>query len=275
MRIHRGRAGALLVFAAVVGTLTLPLPAASADGPTFSASPTQNVADGSLIRVSGTGWAPDSAIGIAECPKDFFDISSCDESTLVVLPTDNVGNFGPTHVVASRWLSIGGVPLDCASAACFLVTSSDPAFSEFVSHRLTFDPSAPPPPPLSITVSVDVKATVNPRGVVLVTGTVDCSRPALVDLSGQLSQIWKRFIFRSFFDVPIVCRGLGTAWRVKVFPDTGLFAAGGATLQYFASAVAGAATASVSGSQHMRLVAVAHLPTSPTPAANPWSALKG
>jgi hypothetical protein len=69
-------------------------------------------------------------------------------------------------------------------------------------------PPPPPPPPIDIEVSIDPTGTVNPKtGIVTVSGTVECSTPSPVDISGDVTQRAGRVTIQGFFGGVIFCAG--------------------------------------------------------------------
>lgn len=90
------------------------------------------------------------------------------------------------------------------------------------------------PPPLEIGVTIDPVGSVVPRtGVATIHGTVTCSRPAFVELSGQLEQRAGRVLIRGFFNATVDCSG-ETPWSATVSGENGRFVAGRAQASVFA-----------------------------------------
>jgi hypothetical protein len=74
----------------------------------------------------------------------------------------------------------------------------------------------PAPPPLSITPSVNQFQTVDPvTGVVTLTGSVACSKPAFVSIFGQLKQTHGSSSTFGFFSAFVSCNGT-TPWSTTV-----------------------------------------------------------
>jgi hypothetical protein len=95
------------------------------------------------------------------------------------------------------------------------------------------------PPPFEIDLVIDDFGSVIPsKGVATVRGTVTCSRPAFVDLFGELKRRIGRVIVQgelfSFFE----CDG-ETPWSAVVISETGPFVGGRAEASAFAFAFAG------------------------------------
>jgi len=81
----------------------------------------------------------------------------------------------------------------------------------------------PAPPPFSMTPTVFQFATVNPTmGMVTVSGTVTCSEPAFVSISGQVKQSHGNEPISGFFSVFVPCNGT-TPWTVSIQPALALF----------------------------------------------------
>lgn len=94
---------------------------------------------------------------------------------------------------------------------------------------------APPaPPPLELEISIDPVGTVVPsKGVATVSGTLTCSRPAFVEVFGDLQQRAGRVIIRGFFFDFVECDGT-VPWTATVIGENGLFVGGRATVDVFA-----------------------------------------
>ena len=60
-------------------------------------------------------------------------------------------------------------------------------------------------------------------------GTVTCNRPVMASISGELSQVYHRFIFSSYFSVSVLCTS-STNWSAVVQPTNGLFDRGSASV---------------------------------------------
>jgi hypothetical protein len=123
--------------------------------------------------------------------------------------------------------------------ACILGAANYANYAESAGIPLTFNPSAPTPPALVIGASVAPTGTVDKKtGVATISGNVSCNRPAFVTVNGQLSQIYHRFVFTSYFYANVLCTGSGT-WSVVVQPQNGLFGRGSASISGYASGYVG------------------------------------
>jgi hypothetical protein len=81
------------------------------------------------------------------------------------------------------------------------------------------------PPPLEVGVTAAAGAVNAKAGTARLSGTVSCSRPALVEISGTLRQrIGRSFISADFFAF-LECDG-ETAWEAEVIPQNGLLVGG-------------------------------------------------
>ncbi len=94
------------------------------------------------------------------------------------------------------------------------------------------------PPPLEVAVSIAPSGSVAPQGgTATVHGTMTCSKPAFVDLSGELSQHSGRATISGFFFTSLPCQG-ETLWHAEVEGENGRFAGGRADLSVSAFAFA-------------------------------------
>jgi HYR domain-containing protein len=86
--------------------------------------------------------------------------------------------------------------------------------------------------PLQLDVSVSGQGTVDSRtGVATVSGTVACSRPISLDLSGTLRQLFAGRVYVSGpLSLHVDCAAPSTRWSATVTGDNGHFAGGSATL---------------------------------------------
>jgi len=95
-------------------------------------------------------------------------------------------------------------------------------------------------PPLEFDLSVDPTGSVKPStGVVVITGQVECSRQAFVDIFLVVEQRIGRFIIRGFGGEIIEdCDGI-TSWSITVVGENGLFVGGKVDVSAFAFAFSG------------------------------------
>lgn len=241
------RKSASIVVASIAGSLAValsvaPVGAGAATAPTVQAQPSTNVADGQVITVTGSGFSPGATIVVIECQAGATSESGCDLSTYETTTASSSGGFS-TPYIASRYLQLGGpIPttLDCAVVgACVLAAANLSDYAEAASTPLSFDPSAPTPPPLALGGSLAPTGTVDHKtGVATLSGTVTCNRPVFASVSGELSQIYHRFVFTGYFYVNVLCTS-STTWSAVVQPTNGLFGRGSASVSAVANGSVG------------------------------------
>lgn len=91
-------------------------------------------------------------------------------------------------------------------------------------------------PPLEFDLQVNPVATVKPKtGVVMLSGTVTCSRPASAQIFGDLTQPAGRVFIRGFFFTFVECDG-ETPWSAVAVGENGIFVGGKADAAVFADA---------------------------------------
>jgi hypothetical protein len=220
-------AGTLIGFAAVP---------ASAAGPTVSATPDTDLADGQSIMVSASGFAANTSMAIVECPTSEVSPPACDLNTVAFTTTDGTGAYADVPFTVSRILSDG---TDCAlNGGCYVGTQDDLAEGPTAATLITFDPDIPPLPDLEISVRVDKTPKVNDKGVVQLRGTVKCrNRGAVVLVEADLRQIFHRAIFESFgFTVTECAADSRAPFSMTIRPANGLFGPGPAVVHIAASA---------------------------------------
>jgi hypothetical protein len=109
------------------------------------------------------------------------------------------------------------------------------------------------PPPLTIDVRIDPVGSFNPRtGAATIRGSVTCSQPAFVELSGELTQKVGRLIIRGSFFISMECDG-ETPWGVTVIDEDAAFGGGPAQATVFASAFADEESAAAQVSTTVKL----------------------
>jgi hypothetical protein len=107
------------------------------------------------------------------------------------------------------------------------------AFASGTGGNLVFSVDVAPPP-FKIDLIIDEVGSVIPsKGVATVRGTVTCSRPAFVDLFGELARRIGRVIVRGTFFSFFECDG-ETPWSAVVISETGPFVGGKAEASAFA-----------------------------------------
>ncbi|WP_437975830.1 hypothetical protein WMF11_50035 [Sorangium sp. So ce295] len=85
--------------------------------------------------------------------------------------------------------------------------------------------------PLDVSVTIDRKASFDPAaGTAVVSGTVTCSRPVLVNVFGELRQrVARHFEIVGFFGTDVFCES-EIPWSATIDPDTGFFKGGQAVV---------------------------------------------
>ena len=219
-------AGALLTGVGVMPTSQ----AGATTTPTVDAKPNTGVADGQVIAVTGAGFSAGATIAVIECQTGATGPSGCDFSTLHTTTATSTGTFS-TPFIASRYINVFNVfpiRVDCAVAhACILGAANIANITQAASTPLTFNPKAPPPPPLVLGGTLDPTGTVvHKTGVATVSGTVTCNRPVFAFMNGELRQIYHRFIFSNYFFTTVLCTS-SRNWSIQVQPGNGLFSKGG------------------------------------------------
>jgi len=201
--------------------------------PVVQAQPSTHLADGQVIAVTGSGFTPAATIAVIECQTGATGAANCDLSTYELTTASSTGSIS-TSFIASRYLHISNptpTTTDCAvPGACILGAANYANFSESAFTPLSFNPAAPTPPALVLGGSLSpAGSVVKKTGVATLSGTVTCNRPAFVSVSGELSQIYHRFIFTSYFYVSLLCTSTST-WSTAVQPSNGLFGRGKASV---------------------------------------------
>lgn len=107
------------------------------------------------------------------------------------------------------------------------------AFGGGPGGNLVFNVSVAPPP-LEVDLTIESFGSVNSAtGSAVIRGTVTCSRPALVEISGELRQRKGRVFLDAEFFTFVECDGT-TSWEVEVTAENGLLTGGRAEVSVFA-----------------------------------------
>jgi hypothetical protein len=216
------------------------VPPGGPGSPKTTVTPANNLVDGQLVRVNGTGFPANTDVVVVQCSTDPPTPDNCDLGGVQFLVTDSNGNVSSQYFVARKLFVGSGEEFDCASTACVMAVS-DLDVLTFDSAPITFNPSAPLAKPLVFGVSLANNGKVlESNGVAALFGTMICNRGAFIEIDGRLSQAFGRFLFRSDFTVVKSCPSAG-AVDIGFFvePDNGLFAAGPATVRFSAFGIAG------------------------------------
>jgi len=198
-----------------------------------TAQPSSGLADGQTITVVGSGFSPGADVALVECQTGSTGATGCDLSTVQFVTASGTGGFSSPYIVA-RLLAVNGTRIDCATRkACVLGAGNVADETQEATTPLAFNPKIRPLPPLKLAGTLDPAGTVvRKTGVATISGTITCNRPVVAQIQGELSQIYLRFIFRSFSAGQITCAPKAPLpWTLTFQPDTGLFAKGAATAQ--------------------------------------------
>jgi hypothetical protein len=241
----RRRGGPAVVFAALLGAVLLPASAAAA-APTTTVQPAIGVKDGQFVLVQGVNFPPNVDVVVVQCTASPPSPDNCDLNNVDFRITDPAGQLN-VFKIPSRHITTftSGGPVDCAQpGACIMaITTLDVA--TFANAPIKFTRRAPTPPPLELKAAIANNGTVvESTGVATLRGTATCNRAAFVAVQGELSQIYKRFIFRSQFSIETTCPDAGSwPYSIRVEPGNGTFARGEATVRFAANGRANTSTA--------------------------------
>lgn len=96
------------------------------------------------------------------------------------------------------------------------------------------------PPPPTVSATINAKGTLLPKGKAEVSGTFTCTNAQVLEVDGQLRQIWQRVkingYFTSFQQGDNICDGKSHTWSRVVTSHNGFYAAGDATVRISAVA---------------------------------------
>lgn len=198
---------------------------AAADvGPTARVTPADGLVDQQLVKVRASGFPRPPAeprIAIVQCAADAVDLAGCGDDTAINVTTD-MGSAVARYRVSRILRTPAFGEVDCAATPdrCIVVVASLDG-SQIVAVPVDFDPRVPPLPPVDIDATLAPEGTVNVRtGVATLEGTVTCSTPTPIVISGWLGQ--QRPSGDQFFarvDGTVHCDGT-TRWAVRVRPPT-------------------------------------------------------
>jgi hypothetical protein len=151
-------------------------------------TPSKGLADGQIVTVTGSGFAPHKTVAMVECEASATGSLGCDINHFATATTDKHGRFSiPFQVI--RHLLIGGLSLDCAKHdACILGAALYSNLSRGTARAfLGFDPNAKPIVPK---ISVAPSRHLAPNQTVTVTGSgfgPNQSPPVVQCLAGSLT----------------------------------------------------------------------------------------
>jgi hypothetical protein len=222
--------GPIPVSSVVTTTTTTSVGPPPACTPSLTANPSAQLADGQTITVTGSGFTPDTVVGMAECESGTSGEAGCDLSTVQEVFSDNTGSFSTPYTV-TRMLALEGTSIDCALTPCLIGAADVSDYSVEASASIGFNPNIPP----QVTGTVSATDKVNTStGTAFITGTVKCVEPTTVEVDVDLAQIYhRRFNFTNEGYTEVNCNGhkKGTQWRVAIPPGIGLFGVGKATAE--------------------------------------------
>ncbi|MCB1014538.1 MAG: hypothetical protein KDB10_05410 [Acidimicrobiales bacterium] len=168
--------------------------------PTVAVDPANDLVDGQVVRVTGSGFRADELVLLGQCADDDTDLTACANQFSVAAAADGTIDE-PFQVAADlTYFDPGAAPSvppaivdrDCRIEGCDLVAVALDGFDRAGRVPLSFDPDAPLRPDMTITVTpdgglvdgqvVEVAATgMTPRGPVDV---VECSITSDLDGNG-------------------------------------------------------------------------------------------
>jgi hypothetical protein len=225
----------------------------------MTVTPSTNLDDGQLVHVSISGFPPNTQIAVVECGPGAAGEDGCDLQTLHYLSTDASGDAVTRFVVAAELSTFNGT-VDCRTSSCTLGAGTFDA-STTAGAPIAFNPTTPIAPPLQLGLTVAATGGVKPHTkAATISGTLTCNRAAIVDVSGQLTQlipfrgVW--LVSSSYFDKPQVICGLHkttVSWTATVSTNGAVpgsliegFKTGNAIADVTASGNAGSSSTSVS-----------------------------
>jgi hypothetical protein len=216
---------------------------------TMTVTPSTNLKDGQLVGVSISGFPANTSIAVIECGPGATNENGCDPQTLQYLTTDANGHVSTPFIVAAKLSTFNGA-VDCRTSACRLGAGTFDA-STTAGAAIAFNPTAPLAPPLHLSLTVDPNGQVNSHtNVATVDGTVTCNRIAIVDVSGELTQLIPfhgvSLVSSSYFDKPqVICGLFGTtvSWSATVPTSASVFPGGSLIVGYKVGTATGDTTA--------------------------------
>src|SRR6185312_10810299 len=117
--------------------------------PALTVTPSTGLLYVQSVSLAGSGFTPNVAVGWAECRNNHSgDAADCDTGHSGFATTDGTGAFSASFTVR-RMLHTANGDVDCAAApgTCNIGSAKISDYSEGAGAPLTFDPSAPIPPP--------------------------------------------------------------------------------------------------------------------------------
>jgi hypothetical protein len=111
------RAVGVVGIAGVVGL------AGCATGPAVSVSPSTGLVDGQVVTVTGSGYTPNSSLGMVQCVAGADSIDDCDGTTATSFSADATGGFRKPLTVRRVISHNVGQLTDCAEPGSCVVAS--------------------------------------------------------------------------------------------------------------------------------------------------------
>jgi Neocarzinostatin family len=126
--------------------LALPVVAAAATlaachgGPHVTVTPATDLVDGQTVTVRGSGYSPNSSLGIVQCVAGADSIDDCDGRTAHSFSADQAGNYRQSLTV-HRVIRHNGTETDCtAPDSCIVASVYIHGFQGLATAPLHFDP---------------------------------------------------------------------------------------------------------------------------------------
>lgn len=222
---------------------------------TIAVEPSAGLVDRQTVTVTGEGFGPSTSFGAAQCDPSVgpdAGTDACDLSTARLTSTDAAGQVELTMPVR-RIITVQGREVDCALEPCTIggATLSGTTPIEAASAPISFDPSVPPVPRLTIEVTVD-----DVTGSAI-TGTVTCNREAEAYIDAYLSQQkggHAAFAY-GYSEQSIACDTAPTEWTATLTTGSGRFTGGQADYEVYAYAYDGFEDASSLATGQVRVSA--------------------
>jgi hypothetical protein len=227
--------------------------AVGAAEPMVVVDPSTDLVDRQMVTVTAEGFSPLTTFGAAQCDATAppgSGIAACDLSTSRTTTTNDDGAAQITLPVR-RIITVQEREIDCALEPCVLgaATISGTTPIEAVTAPISFDPTVPPVPRLSLDVTVeDVSGSA-------VEGTVTCNREAeaFVELVVRQERGGRTASAYGYTGEPIACTTTPTAWTAVLGEGVGRLTGGQATYEAYAYAYDGFedASAAATGQVHV------------------------
>src|ERR1039458_310805 len=145
---NRAVLASVVLFAAVTGGLAFDIGPVSASpaAPLLSVNPSTDLADGQIVQVSGSGFAPAASIAMGECLAGANSVSACSLNGASLVSSD-VCSSDLASLTVSRMITIGSSTVDCSRMPCVLGAGELPGLTTFATTPISFIPGVAPPAP--------------------------------------------------------------------------------------------------------------------------------